>query len=184
MDDGTASELTAREAELIELVARGYTNKEIAERIFLSANTVKAHLKKAFRKCGVRNRVEAAGWWSRRELRTPAVPATERAQPLPGRRRSRLGVLLAGAAVPAALAALAVMAGAGGLAFVSSSSGAPVQHCVAEADAVSTSGELVPADRHGSGRPVARCFDTQAEAISYATGGAASSIEELPRGAK
>src|SRR3972149_2921923 len=66
MADQNVPDLTPREAELMELVARGYTNKEIAERVFLSPHTVKAHLKQAFRKCGVRNRVGGAGGGARR----------------------------------------------------------------------------------------------------------------------
>lgn len=179
MIDARADGLTAREAELMELVARGHTNKEMAERLFVSPNTVKAHLKKAFRKCGVRNRVEAASWWSRRAAEAPAtVPLAEPvAARTPVRWRSpRLGILLAGATVPAALV---LAAGFGGLAFVGGSAGAPEQHCVAEATVVTPA-----TGRDALARPEARCFDTLAEALSFATDGAASSIEELPPGTK
>ncbi len=60
--------LTARERELAGLVADGSTNAEIAERLFISAGTVKNHLANIQRKLGVRNRVGIAAlvWGERR----------------------------------------------------------------------------------------------------------------------
>jgi len=52
--------LTRREAEVLELLARGWTNKEIAERLVLSPHTVRTHLEHSFRKLGVNTRTEAA----------------------------------------------------------------------------------------------------------------------------
>ena len=49
-----------RETEVIELVATGYTNQEIADHLFLSPHTVKDHASAIYRKLGVRNRAEAA----------------------------------------------------------------------------------------------------------------------------
>jgi len=54
--------LSAREQEVLRLLSRGATNKEIASALDISENTVKAHLKSILRKLGVTNRVEAAGW--------------------------------------------------------------------------------------------------------------------------
>jgi RNA polymerase sigma factor (sigma-70 family) len=51
--------LTAREKEIVKLVAKGCTNKQIAERLFISEQTVKKHLKNIFSKLKVRNRVSA-----------------------------------------------------------------------------------------------------------------------------
>lgn len=51
--------LTERESELLSLVARGMRNEEIADALYVSLNTVKSHLKSAFRKLGARNRAEA-----------------------------------------------------------------------------------------------------------------------------
>ncbi len=48
-----------REQEVVDLLAQGLRNREIAERLFISEVTVKAHLRRAYRKLGVRSRVEA-----------------------------------------------------------------------------------------------------------------------------
>ena len=53
--------LTRREAEILELLADGLTNREIAERLFISQKTVGTHLGHIFAKLGVHNRVAAAG---------------------------------------------------------------------------------------------------------------------------
>lgn len=62
---GTGESLSERELEVVRLVARGRTNVEIAEELFISAGTVKNHLANVQRRLGVRNRVEIAAWaWS------------------------------------------------------------------------------------------------------------------------
>ena len=55
-----APRLTSREREVLVEVARGATNREIAERLFLSPHTIKDHTTALYRKLGVRNRAEAA----------------------------------------------------------------------------------------------------------------------------
>ncbi|MGC9520794.1 MAG: Kelch repeat-containing protein [Anaerolineae bacterium] len=50
--------LTERELEITELVAEGLTNREVAERLYLSHNTVKVHLRNIFVKTGVASRTE------------------------------------------------------------------------------------------------------------------------------
>jgi len=55
--------LSERELEILELLARGRSNPEIAAHLTLSPETVKAHLARIFRKLGVTNRVEAAAWF-------------------------------------------------------------------------------------------------------------------------
>ena len=55
--------LTAREREVCELVAAGATNREAAERLFLSDRTVEHHLRQSYRKLGVRSRTELALRW-------------------------------------------------------------------------------------------------------------------------
>lgn len=52
--------LTAAESRVVELVAKGMTNGEVASELFLSRYTVETHLKRIFRKLGVRNRAELA----------------------------------------------------------------------------------------------------------------------------
>ncbi|MDF1514800.1 MAG: helix-turn-helix transcriptional regulator, partial [Anaerolineae bacterium] len=52
--------LTDRELEVLDLLAEGVTNKAIAEKLFISANTVKRHLKAIFNKLGVHTRSAAA----------------------------------------------------------------------------------------------------------------------------
>ncbi|MEU0568676.1 response regulator transcription factor [Nonomuraea sp. NPDC005983] len=51
--------LTAREAEVLGLIARGLSNQEIAGVLFIGEATVKTHINNAFAKIHVRNRVEA-----------------------------------------------------------------------------------------------------------------------------
>ena len=51
--------LSEREREVLEAVASGATNREIAESLFLSPHTVKEHTSSLYRKLGVRNRAEA-----------------------------------------------------------------------------------------------------------------------------
>jgi DNA-binding CsgD family transcriptional regulator len=60
--------LTAREAEVLRLVAGGLSNAEIAERLYLSLNTVKVHVGNVLAKTGVPNRAAAAQFARRRGL--------------------------------------------------------------------------------------------------------------------
>jgi DNA-binding NarL/FixJ family response regulator len=52
--------IPARQRELLDLLAKGHTNAEIAAALHLSEGTVKAYLRELFPRLGVRNRVEAA----------------------------------------------------------------------------------------------------------------------------
>lgn len=54
------SAFSSREREVLELVADGSTNQEIASKLHLSESTVKSHLASSFRKLGVSSRAEAA----------------------------------------------------------------------------------------------------------------------------
>ncbi|MGH8793672.1 MAG: response regulator [Stackebrandtia sp.] len=54
--------LSERELDVVERVARGRTNGEIAAELFVSLSTVKTHLESVRAKLGVRNRVEIAAW--------------------------------------------------------------------------------------------------------------------------
>ena len=51
--------ITPRELEVLELIAAGLSNKEIAERVFVSENTVKTHSSRVFDKLGARRRTQA-----------------------------------------------------------------------------------------------------------------------------
>jgi len=54
--------LSARESEMLTFIARGLSNQEIAERAYLSINTVKTYIRTAYRKVGVDSRSQAVGW--------------------------------------------------------------------------------------------------------------------------
>ncbi|HLK74655.1 MAG TPA: response regulator transcription factor [Streptosporangiaceae bacterium] len=64
MPDG----LTQREAEILGLIARGLTNTEIAERLFLSNHTIKTHINRIFAKTGSRDRVAAIAYAQRHDI--------------------------------------------------------------------------------------------------------------------
>ncbi len=57
-----ATALTEREEDIVRSVARGLTNAEIGEQLFISLSTVKSHVANIQSKLGARNRVEIAGW--------------------------------------------------------------------------------------------------------------------------
>ena len=59
-DPASALGLTAREREVLALLARGLTNREIGERLYISEKTVSVHVSRILAKLGVRGRVEAA----------------------------------------------------------------------------------------------------------------------------
>jgi DNA-binding NarL/FixJ family response regulator len=55
--------LSKRETEVMELIATGRSNGEIAQRLFLSEKTVKNHVNRIYSKLGVDSRVTAIGRW-------------------------------------------------------------------------------------------------------------------------
>jgi DNA-binding CsgD family transcriptional regulator len=65
-DPGSASEsarLSAREAEVMSLIADGQTNGQIAARLFLAEKTVKNHVRRIYSKLGVGSRPAAIAYW-------------------------------------------------------------------------------------------------------------------------
>lgn len=66
-----ARRLSSRELEILEFVAEGQTNREIAERFWVTETTVKFHLSRIYRKIGVSNRTAAAMWLRDRPVEDP-----------------------------------------------------------------------------------------------------------------
>jgi len=67
---GSEADLSEREAEILKLVAKGATNKEIAERLIIAENTVKVHVKNILAKLQLRNKQQAAAYAVQRGLVT------------------------------------------------------------------------------------------------------------------
>jgi DNA-binding NarL/FixJ family response regulator len=65
--------LTARECEIMALMAEGLRNDEIAGRLFISGNTLKNHITRIFGKLGVTTRAQAVSYWLRE--RSPGTPS-------------------------------------------------------------------------------------------------------------
>jgi len=63
--------LTPRERDVLQLVAEGATNREIAAALFVSENTVNFHMKNILRKLHVKNRTQAAAYAGRRGVAEP-----------------------------------------------------------------------------------------------------------------
>lgn len=68
--DDPLMSLTPRERQLLEQLAEGASNGQIAGRLSVSVNTVKFHLKNLYEKCGVRNRAQAVAFYLTQRRRT------------------------------------------------------------------------------------------------------------------
>jgi len=66
--DPELDQLTAREREVLQLIARGYSYKEIAGRLHLSARTVESHVSSVLRKLQLSSRHEITRWAAERRL--------------------------------------------------------------------------------------------------------------------
>ena len=64
----SAEALTDRELEILQLLAFGYTNKDIGSRLFISPDTVKTHLEHIYQKLGASDRTAAVAEAMRRQL--------------------------------------------------------------------------------------------------------------------
>ena len=62
---GPDSRLTAREADVVSLVSRGWTNQHIGRTLGITERTVRKHLSNAFEKLHVSSRAAAAATWTR-----------------------------------------------------------------------------------------------------------------------
>ncbi|MBB3042702.1 response regulator transcription factor [Nocardioides soli] len=65
--------LSDREKQVLALIAQGLTNQEIADRVFVSINSVKTYIRSAYRKIGVGSRSQAVAWG----LRNGVIPPSE-----------------------------------------------------------------------------------------------------------
>jgi DNA-binding NarL/FixJ family response regulator len=66
--DAELEELTAREREVLQLIARGYRYKEIAARLHLSVKTIETHVSSVLRKLQLSSRAELTRWAAQRRL--------------------------------------------------------------------------------------------------------------------
>jgi len=66
--DGDLDRLTQREREVLRLIARGYTYREIAKELFISVKTVETHVSAVLRKLQLSNRYELTRWATDRRL--------------------------------------------------------------------------------------------------------------------
>ncbi|WP_433273553.1 response regulator [Pseudonocardia xinjiangensis] len=67
---GAAQQLTARETDIVRLLAQGLSNAEIAKELVIETSTVKSHLGRAMTKIGVRDRLQTVVWAYRNGMHT------------------------------------------------------------------------------------------------------------------
>ena len=66
--DPELDQLTMREREVLRLIARGYTYKEVGKALFISVKTVETHVSAVLRKLQLSNRHELTRWATARRL--------------------------------------------------------------------------------------------------------------------
>jgi DNA-binding NarL/FixJ family response regulator len=67
----STSALTPREREVAMLVARGLTNRQIADQLVISASTAERHVVNIFNKLGFHSRTQVAAWAVEQKIHTP-----------------------------------------------------------------------------------------------------------------
>lgn len=71
---GQEAALSPREVEVLALVTQGLSNQEIAERLYLTINTLKSHIRQAYKKIGVTSRAQAVAWCMQHGFAPPDDP--------------------------------------------------------------------------------------------------------------
>jgi DNA-binding CsgD family transcriptional regulator len=79
---GREAGLSPREAEVIALITPGLSNQEIADRAFLSINSIKTYIRSAYRKMGVTKRTEAVIWGIENGFRPDTLRTIDRVRVL------------------------------------------------------------------------------------------------------
>jgi len=74
---GKSQGLTVRESEIVALITQGLSNQEIADRSYLSINSVKTYIRTAYRKMGVERRAQAVLWGIRHGFEPDVVRRVE-----------------------------------------------------------------------------------------------------------
>jgi len=75
---GRAAGLSSREAEIIALITQGLSNQDIADRAYLSINSVKTYIRSAYRKMGVTSRSQAVLWGVENGFRPDTLRTVDR----------------------------------------------------------------------------------------------------------
>jgi len=79
----SSNPLSRREREVAELVAHGLTNREIAERLFISERTAEGHVQSIRNKLGCTSRAQIAAWTVQQRGEPSALPLVRRTEPAP-----------------------------------------------------------------------------------------------------
>lgn len=69
--------LSAREVEILALIAQGFTNQEILDKLHLTINTLKSHIRSTYRKIGASSRSQAVAWAMQNGFAPPDAGAME-----------------------------------------------------------------------------------------------------------
>jgi DNA-binding NarL/FixJ family response regulator len=76
---GRGAGVTSRETDVLQLIAEGRTNREIAERLYVSVNTIKTHIGNLLAKTGAPSRAAVAELWATHAADGTAIPSPPRA---------------------------------------------------------------------------------------------------------